>query len=197
MNPIPELIDQKIISYIDRISRAMRKISQHAGFNEGLNPLQIQILQFLGHGKNRQATVGFIAVEMEVTEATVSDSLKTLAARGLVKKVQDKSDKRVRHIYATAAGLHLYSKLVRSTHMPLNTMTDKDKEALAVQLQTLTYSLFVSRQLSQARICFTCHYHKPSELNTNVSYCDLLKKALYPADLQYDCPEHEYAASRT
>lgn len=63
------------------ISRAMRKVSQHAGFKEGLNPLQIQILQFLCHGKNRYATVGFIAAEMEITEATVSDSLKTLANR--------------------------------------------------------------------------------------------------------------------
>lgn len=195
MNQMPESIDQKIKNYIDRISRAMRKISQRAGFNEGLNPLQIQILQFLGHGKKRQATVGFIASEMEVTEATVSDSLKTLATRGLIKKVQDDSDKRVRRIYATAAGLRLSNELIQSTHISLNAIADKDKEALAIQLQKLTYALFMSRQLSQARICFTCGYHKPSDLNTDVSYCELLKKALYPPDLQYDCPEHVYVAS--
>ncbi len=187
-----ESIDHKILNYIDRISRAMRKVSQHAGFKEGLNPLQIQILQFLCHGKNRYATVGFIAAEMEITEATVSDSLKTLANRGLVKKVTDKSDKRVRHIRATTAGLRVGNALVTSTHIALDSMPVKDKEKLAIQLQAVTYALFTSGQLSQARICFTCRHHQPSDLKNNVSYCNLLQKPLYPADLQYDCAEHEY-----
>lgn len=184
-------IDEKIIAYINRLSRAMRKSYNQIGFEEGLNPLQIQILQFLYHVRKRKNTINLIAGEMEVSDATVSDSIKVLVKRGLLRKISDELDKRIRYVEITQEGKLLVKKIEKKVQIQFPDIKLEDKQALVLLLHTLTFEFFKSGYLTNARICFSCMYYEKQKNNKH--YCNLLKETLEPVDLRYDCPDHHYS----
>lgn len=185
-----ESIDEKLIAYINRLSRAIRKIYNQIGFLEGLNPLQIQILEFLSRQKKRKITINSIAEEMEVSEATVSDSIKALEHRGLLKKTIDNLDKRIRYVEITREGNYVLNQIENKVKMEFPDLSLEEKQALLVLLHHLTFQFFKSGYLTKAKICFSCVYYE--RLKHNQHYCNLLKETLTPENLQYDCPDHQY-----
>lgn len=184
-------IDEKIIAYINRLSRAMRKSYNQIGFEEGLNPLQIQILEFLSRYNRKKITINYIAAEMEVSEATVSDSIKVLVERGLLRKTSDELDKRIRYVEITQEGKFLINKIEKKVQIQFPEMELKDKQKLVFLLHTLTFEFFKSGYLTNARICFSCMYYERHKNNKH--YCNLLKETLEPLGLRYDCPDHHYS----
>lgn len=184
--------DNQFWSYIDRLSRAQRRSIQAAAAAERLNLLQSQILRFLQLNKHRSITVGFIADEMEVTEATVSDSLRVLSARKLIRKNQDSKDKRIRHITITAIGERALEKCRTDTPQYLSALPETMADNMLIGLQETIYQIFMSGSLHHARICRTCANYS---MQTSQPYCALLKMPLRPIDLQFDCSDHQYSLS--
>lgn len=127
---------------------------------------------------------------MEVTEATVSDSLRVLQQRFYLTKECDPHDRRVKYFIATGATIKLCEKLRMASNLPLSAVPFARREVLAQHLHMLVAALFSTGNLSHARICHTCKYFT-MQINSGAGHCGLLGKTLRIADLRHDCPEHE------
>lgn len=187
--------ETQIVAYLDRIVRAIRRMENEAAVTCGLNPLQLRILQFLLSNSHRKITVGFAAEELEVSEPTISDSLRALETKKLIIKTADANDRRIKHLQLTARGKKLVGRLANFSGLPLATLDSGTLERLSSDLHQLVAMLFEKSLLKHARICRTCAYFSPAE-GEQPQTCRLLKKQLRTGDLQSDCHDHIYARDR-
>ncbi|GAB4436596.1 MAG: hypothetical protein OHK0011_19720 [Turneriella sp.] len=185
------ILEQSTVAYLDRISRARRRLENVVSHAHGLTPLQLQILIFLRHSPRLSVSVSFLADELEVSEATMSDSLRSLEQKNFVEKVASAHDRRVRELMISAEGANLADECEQELRLPLETLPTADLKALSRILHTWVAELFRRGTLHHARICQTCIYFSPAGPG-EIGRCDLLKAQLTPASLKSDCPEHVY-----
>lgn len=182
--------ENQIVAYLDRIVRAVRRLENATAVECGLNPLQLRVLQVLATA-HRPVTVGLAADELEVTEPTMSDSVRALSLKGLVKKTTDPTDRRIKYLHLTASGKHVAARFGEITRLPLENLEPALLARLSADLHQLVAGLFGSRLLHHARICMTCAHFSPASQD-QLATCGFLKKKLKTVDLQTDCPDHVY-----
>ncbi|MBE7439792.1 MAG: MarR family transcriptional regulator [Spirochaetales bacterium] len=182
--------EKQIGAYLERIVRAIRRIENEAAVAAGLNPLQLRILQFLAIARH-PPTVGFVADELEVSEPTISDSLRALAAKKLIEKVPDTNDRRVKYLKLRPAGRATARRMKRLIRLPLKRLDPLVLPRLSADLHQLVAGMFEMSLLHHARICMTCSYFSQSP-GQKLPACRLLRKKLSPSELQSDCPDHLY-----
>lgn len=141
---------------------------------------------------NRKVTVGFAAEELEVSEPTISDSLRALESKKLLYKAADVNDRRIKYLQLTAAGKKLANRFADIARLPLESLGTSALERLSGDLHSLVAVLFEKSLLQHARICLTCKYYSPPATNQPRA-CRLLQKQLETEDLQGDCRDHVYA----
>lgn len=183
-------IDSKILVALERIAESFRVALWNIGKDTGLSPIQIQILLFIRYHSPILCKVSQLAVEFNMSKATVSDAVKTLVLKKLLTKVTEKTDSRSQIISLTAPGQTMTEKIKLYADpliQPLVQFSAIQKEAFfAILLQYL--SLLVSQGvLHPQRNCFSCKYLTKDEHGFN---CKLLQLELKTKDLRIDCPEH-------
>jgi DNA-binding MarR family transcriptional regulator len=82
------VLENTIISAIDKLSRVWRFLQQEAGSQSGLTPLQVQILGYLTSSSPKLSGITEISKELELSKPTVSDAVRTLERKKIVKKNQ-------------------------------------------------------------------------------------------------------------
>lgn len=184
-----KIYEEQISAYLERVVRAIRRLENAEATAHGLNSLQLRILQLLAAAQ-KKLTVGFIADELELSEPTVSDSLRALQAKKLVEKITDAQDRRIKYLQLTPAGRTIASRVAKRLRLPLTHLDPAYLQRLSVDLHHLVGAIFDMSLLHHARICATCIYFVKTR---NSAHCQLLRKNLRPADLQTDCPDHAYA----
>lgn len=97
-------IESKIVVALERISEAFRVLLWNESKSNALSPIQIQILIFLLFHSEAQCKVSYLAEEFNMTKATISDSVKVLLLKKLIKKTGDELDTRSYTISLTAGG---------------------------------------------------------------------------------------------
>ncbi len=85
---------------LDRVGRMSRGLQ----YSHGLNPAQWESLRFVARANQFSRTPGGLAVFLGTTKGTASQTLKALEKKGYVRRVANKSDKRVRHLAITESG---------------------------------------------------------------------------------------------
>jgi DNA-binding MarR family transcriptional regulator len=85
---------------LDRVGRMARGLQ----YSHGLNPAQWDSLRFVARANQPSRTPGGLAVFLGTTKGTASQTLKALEKKGYVRRVANKSDKRVRHLAITESG---------------------------------------------------------------------------------------------
>lgn len=190
---MPEESDDptRLIAYLDRIGRALRRCETEAATAVGLSVLQLKVLQYLAQCGKRGATVGFLAQEYEVSEPTISDSLQALTKKKLAERFQHSTDRRVRLLRITPAGETLLQKIVLPVNAILGRLPAETAERLQADLHLVVAILFEASLLQQARICRTCAYFAEGKSVGSV-FCRLLQQELPPRGLKTDCPDHVY-----
>lgn len=105
-------IDQVLVA-LRRVIRATDLHSKHLAKTSGLTAPQILLLQTIrDHG---EATIGQLAQEMSLSQATVTTILDRLEKRSLVYRERSKEDKRKVHAYLTDKAL----ETLKTAPMPL------------------------------------------------------------------------------
>lgn len=184
-------LESKIIVALERISVAFRVLLWTEGKRTSLSPIQIQILIFLLFHSDEKCKVGYLASEFNMTKATVSDSVKVLLEKGLVKKETEPSDTRsfVLHLTAngrdTARQLSTFSQVLEQ---PLAAMSGNQKESFLLSLLEVIDELNRLGVITLQRMCFKCRFFSEAG---GAHYCQLLEKPLATAELRVDCPEWE------
>jgi DNA-binding MarR family transcriptional regulator len=97
-------VDKKIVAALDRISQAYRALLQEEAQGRSLSPIQARFLVHLLYHPGELGRVGRLAVEFGLSRTTVSDAVRTLESKGLVRREPWSRDARVASLKLTPAG---------------------------------------------------------------------------------------------
>ena len=186
-------IESKIVASLERITQAFRVLLWNETKEFSLSPIQIQVLIFLLHHSEEKRKVTYLADEFNMTKATISDTIKTLEQKKLIKKEYEQHDTRSYIIHLTTKGkvvagkTSLFAKEIQVAIEKIHTI---DKENLLLSLLGIIRYLNQSGIITIQRMCFTCSYYK-SQKNGKEHFCSLLNQKLADIELRIDCSEHE------
>ncbi|SEC27529.1 DNA-binding transcriptional regulator, MarR family [Tenacibaculum sp. MAR_2009_124] len=191
-NPIiqDKKIDSKIVVSLERISEAFRVLLWDESKKNSLSPIQIQILIFLLFHSKEQCKVSYLAKEFNMTKATISDSIKALHRKELIKKESDVNDTRSYTISLSTKGMVIArqsSIFTKPFEKTLENMDSNKKEVILDGLLNLISSLNKAEVITIQRMCTTCNNYS---FGNNTHYCKLLELELKTNELRIDCPEH-------
>lgn len=196
-----DAIEERITAALERLSMAQQVVLREAAGRHGLSPIQAQTLVHLRRSRPELARVSRLANEFGVTNATVSDAVSSLAAKGLVRK-ERASDGRVATLVLTPAGSDVASELAAWPAVlsaAVRSLPAASSEPLLASLMALIESLQQAGVITVARMCTTCRFFERDRYDDPVAphRCALLKRKLAPGSLRVDCPEHEPAVGAT
>lgn len=181
----------KIVTGIERLAEAIRVLLWDQAKETGLSPIQIQILLFVAYHTQRLTTVSHLAREFNMSKPTISDAVKSLYSKKLIKKDRYKDDLRTYSISLSKAGEKVIEKTQDLGH-PLRsiaaTLPKSDQDKFVELLSKMIYGLHNMDILAVQRMCFSCQFFDDKGKKT---YCRLLGKELRPVDVRIDCPEFE------
>jgi DNA-binding MarR family transcriptional regulator len=185
--------ESKIVAALERLSQAFRVLLWQESKDYSLSPIQVQVLIFLlFHGENKRR-VSYLASEFNMTKATISDTVKALEQKELIRKKSEAEDTRSYTIHLTKKGKEIANKtslFSKEIKEPIDKLHNEDKENLLISLMGIINHLQKTGVITVQRMCSSCSYYQ-SAANGQTHYCGLLNKSLQPAEPRIDCPEHE------
>jgi DNA-binding MarR family transcriptional regulator len=186
-------LNNKIVAGLERLSQVFRILLWDKAKEQGLSPIQIQLLIFVRHHSSDKATISYLAQEFNFTKPTISDAIKILEEKKLVKKTAHITDTRSYTIQLTAAG----EKIVLATENFANPLTEiisqagsADKNVLWQHITNLIVQLNKLEVISVQRTCYNCKHFAVKNKN---HFCNLLNQKLLVNDIRIDCEEFEMA----
>lgn len=186
-------LNSKIVAGLERLSQVFRILLWEKAKEQGLSPIQIQLLIFIQHHSADKATISYLAQEFNFTKPTISDAIKVLEEKKLVKKTVHDTDTRSYTIQLTAAG----TKIVLGTENFANPLTKiisqagiTDKMILWQNISNLIVQLNKLEIISVQRTCYNCKHFAIKNKN---HFCNLLNQKLLTQDIRIDCEEFEMA----
>jgi DNA-binding MarR family transcriptional regulator len=170
-------IESKIVASLERVSQAFRVLLWNESKEFSLSPIQVQCLIFLLHHSDEKKKVSYLADEFNMTKATISDTIKTLEQKQLIKKEYEQHDTRSYIIHLTKKGKDIAeqtSLFAKQIQVPIDKLHSTDKENLLLSLLDIIHHLNKSGIITIQRMCFTCHFYKANK-NGQEHFCGLLK----------------------
>ncbi len=184
-------LSHKIVFALDKISEYFKNSLREKGKEHKLSPIQIQILLFIDNHDEKHLTVNYISDEFNVTKATVSDSIKALEKKGIVKKIKNNKDSRSFTLELETKGRIIISDISsypKALKKIIKQVPSQNQDLLWKELYYIINSLQSVGEINVQRMCNTCVYFAS---NNNQPYCNFLKKILEPNNLRLDCSEHK------
>jgi DNA-binding MarR family transcriptional regulator len=185
-------IDSRIVASLERISQAFRVLLWQESKEHSLSPIQVQVLVFLMSHSGHMKKVSYLADEFNMTKATISDTIKVLQLKNLIRKETEQDDSRSYTIHLTEKGKQVARQIAQfAEHIqtPVECLHDSDKENLLLSLIEIIHHLNKSGVITIQRMCYTCQYYESSAKGEN-HFCRLMNKPLANHELRIDCPEH-------
>lgn len=185
-------IESKIVASLERVSQAFRVLLWNESKEFSLSPIQVQVLIFLLHHSEEKRKVSYLAAEFNMTKATVSDTIKTLEQKQLIRKEYEIYDSRSYIIHLTERGQEIAeqtSLFAKQIQVPIENLNAKDKENLLLNLLDIIYHLNKTGIITIQRMCFSCHFYK-ADNDGQKHFCQLMNINLADNELRIDCAEH-------
>lgn len=182
-------IESKIVASLERVSQAFRVLLWNESKEFSLSPIQVQVLIFLLHHSPEKRKVSYLADEFNITKATISDCVKTLGQKQLIKKEYEPHDTRSYIIHLTETGEDIAKKtsfFADQIQIPIDRLPSSDKEKLLSSLLEIIHHLNQTGVITIQRMCSTCQFYN----SDNGHFCQLLDQKLVDAELRIDCAEH-------
>ena len=185
-------IDYKIVAALEKISEVFRVLLWTEAKEHKLSPIQMQLLIFIKyHAADKHRRIAAMAREFNLTKATISDSIRVLEQKGLIKRTDDAIDSRSFNFSLTEQGLKL-TGMIENFTLPLDgaiaTLPPQQKETILLSVLDLIYRLNQNGVISTQRMCYNCFYYAGDRQQTH--FCNLMQKPLLVDDLRIECPEH-------
>lgn len=183
-------LESKIVVALERVSEAFRVLLWNESKENNLSPIQIQLLIFILFHEQAQCKVSYLAQEFNLTKATISESVRVLLQKQLIRKQEDPHDTRSQLIELTEEGKSVAKRSASfafAIERPLSSLSKEQKQVMFSGLLKLIQDLNQAGIITVKRMCYTCQNYALVE---NAPYCRLLAARLEPEDLRLDCPEH-------
>jgi DNA-binding MarR family transcriptional regulator len=194
-----QAVDSKIVAALERLSQVFRILLWEQAKEHNLSPIQIQFLVYLLYHQQERAffcRVSQLAREFDLTQATVSDAVKSLEEKNLIHREPYPDDKRIFTLRLTPQGRQLALKLSTWANVikeHLAQFCPKEQETVLKFLMQLIASLQRAGIITISRMCIICKFFQPDAHPGTDSphHCKLIDKPLVNSELRIDCPDHE------
>jgi DNA-binding MarR family transcriptional regulator len=187
-------LDDRLLTALERLANAHRAWLQTVATEEGLTPMQVQLLTIVAKAPVDRRRVSALAREMNVRQPTVTDAVSTLESKGLVERLMDDTDARVSIIELTTAGRRLVRRIAENPPVMRKrlsaTPTENKSTSLGLALDLIA-GLCEDGVVSVVRSCSTCTHFKAPRKANEAGQCRELNISLPPSALRVDCPVHE------
>lgn len=185
-------MENKIVSALVKLSETFRFLLWEIGKEEGLSPIQTKFLVYINNHSEKFCRISQLALEFNLTAATVSEAVNSLAKKELVCKITSNEDRRVSTLFLTANGEEVVGKICRWTdgvQQHLLDCSEPEKETVMLFLMRLIGSLQRSGVISVAKMCIICdNFQKDFEPESaRPHYCKLTGKMVSDSELNIDC----------
>ncbi len=171
-----------VSQWVERLSSLHRNLMRKFATEEGLQFVHVEILQYLSICNRYSDTTQAISEYLGQTKGSISQSLGLLEEKGLIKRVQDKTDKRVFHLFLLLKGVSVTKRLLESIHLD-------GSEKLEPELKNLLTSIQKKNGLKGFGTCLSCKFNQSPGKNSFV--CGLTKEKLSVEEVKKICKEHE------
>ncbi|MBE3598655.1 MAG: winged helix-turn-helix transcriptional regulator [Limnochordaceae bacterium] len=182
-----------------KLSLALRHEAWKEARGGGLTPTQGQVLSWLLlQAPGQCPTPGELAKALALSPATVSEALRTLEAKGLVRRRQSGDDRRSFQLALTGAG----SRIAQASAgwadflaVAVDSLPPADQVALLRVLVRLIRTLQLQGKISVARMCVSCTYFRPFAHPDpeRPHHCHYVDAAFGDGRLRLECPDYEPA----
>ncbi len=185
-------IDKNIVAIIEKLGQLERSLMWDVAKKEKISPIQMQILLYINSTRPELCKVSVLALEFNLTKATVSDAVSSLAGKGLVRKNMEKNDRRSYVLELTAGGKKVVSRIAGWPDVLLKHLTrfpGEDKTAALRFLMDLLKSLLGDGVLNIARMCIVCdNFEENARPGSDKPHrCRLTKMDISDSDLNMGC----------
>ena len=190
----------KAFDLIERISSLLRSEIRTTGMDYDLQPIQLNVLHFLTQSNRYSDTLLGVTEYFGLTKGTLSQTVKALESKGLIKKVTDKQDGRVTHLHVTRQGKKLVETLLppQKAQKTWEILTEKNQAQLIEGLQEFLQTMQETNGMKSFGVCQTCRFN--TKRGEGKFFCELTQENLSETDVtllcrEYQTPENETAKS--
>lgn len=173
---------QQIRHLLDRLAR----LAAAEEWSDDLNPAQRAALDYLARANRFSRAPSVVASYLSATRGTVSQTLKALLRKELIKQTSVPGDKRSITYEVTAKGRRLVNA-TNSLDTALAALPAKEQKALQLSLEKTVRHTLKARGGHSFGMCRTCRYHKQQGAG---AFCTLLHEPLLSAQRDEICHEH-------
>ncbi|NJD06185.1 MAG: winged helix-turn-helix transcriptional regulator [Methylococcaceae bacterium] len=181
----------EIYEYLERISNLLRTDIRKGGISLGLQPVQLEALNYLYRCNRYSNSPVAVAEFLGLTKGTVSQTLAVLENSGLIEKHPDQKDRRVVHLELTDAGRRVVAECIppKVLRQAAGELSGMDQEALLQALTAMLTALQHANRLRSFGVCKNCRHHA---LRADGSrHCRLTGEDLSELDSGKICREHD------
>ena len=177
---------------IERLGNLVRADVRAVCHASGVRPVQLEALHYLTQCNRYSDTPQAVAEYLGLTKGTVSQTLKVLEEKGLLKKRSDPGDKRVVHLTPTASGRRLVERVVPSDllAMGVGRLSKSEQKATGEALRLLLRSVQKANSLRTFAPCHSCRFNQKID---DGYLCELTQESLTEDDVVFICREHQYS----
>lgn len=180
---------------IERISNLLRSEERKKFAAIGLQPVHVQVLDYLSTCNRFSDTPAAVAEYLGLTKGTISQSIQVLERKSYVEKSQDSQDGRVVHLALSAEGKQLLDEI-----KPIDIFAQA-QQAISSQgfnslEDALNSALSALQKANNARSFGVCHSCVNFIEVENHYLCNLTQLPLSQTDAKKICREHVLAKGR-
>jgi DNA-binding MarR family transcriptional regulator len=181
----------QIYQYLERIANLLRTETRRSMAEKGLQPVQLEALNYLRHCNRYSDTPAAVADFLGLTKGTVSQTLGVLENAGMIEKLPDYKDRRVVHLQLTARGGKVIAETLppASLQAALEPLPDALQDGIADALDRLLRAMQGSNRLRTFGVCKSCRHHVIEADDRR--RCGLTGELLQGGDIDRICREHE------
>lgn len=183
------------LELLERISNLLRNESRVAAQGAGLQPVQLDVLDYLERCNRYSDTPAGVTDFLGLTKGTVSQSILRLEEKGFVEREEDDADRRVSHLKLTAEGRRMArGTWRRSLDAAMQSALEGHGGRPGVLGDQLEAVLRAFQRMNEHRSFGVCSSCKFFEERSPKSYrCGLTRERLSMRDSGLICREHDYA----
>lgn len=178
---------------LERVGGLLRSEMRQSLAPYGLQQVHFDALHYLSRCNRFSDTPMAVTEYLGQTKGTVSQTLKVLVRKGLIRKTPDRNDGRVMRLAITSAGRKLLQKLI-----PGDLLKDSERllekgefDAISHSLRQLLTAMQHANQHRSFAQCDSCMYNQ--KLSPSRYFCKLTEESLSKTETQLICREHAFA----
>jgi DNA-binding MarR family transcriptional regulator len=188
-------LPDRLVTGLSKIGLAMKSRPWRRQGQQGVGPLQVQVLTFLRARPNQMATVSTIAKEMSVKLPTASEVIRTLEEKRLVRRRRTEIDNRVVTVHLTAKGSKAgqagsgWPEILSAATLQLSA---EEQVALLKILVKLIRALQLDGEIPVARMCVSCQHFGPNAYADadQPHHCNFVNAPFGDQGLRIDCSDY-------